>query len=68
MDFETRMHRRFIAVLVAGGFAGIAAGSLTTWLLDIELSRDALWFDGVGGGLVGVLTAAVYGWRTMEAV
>ncbi|WP_374987168.1 hypothetical protein [Streptomyces fradiae] len=65
MDFETRMHRRFVAVLVAGGFAGIAAGSLAAWLLGIELSGDALWLCG-GTGLVGVLVAAVYGWRAFE--
>lgn len=68
MDFETRMHRKFAANLAAGTFAGIAAGSLVAWLLDIELSRgDALWLL-LGGGLLGLLIAAVLGWRTFEDV
>lgn len=28
MDFETRMYRKFVAVLVDGTFAGIATGAL----------------------------------------
>ncbi|MFI1568217.1 hypothetical protein ACH4ZX_35245 [Streptomyces sp. NPDC020490] len=68
MDFETRMYRRFVAVLVAGAFTGIAAGALAAWLLGIEFpGGGALWFY-VGGGLLGVLIAAVYGWRTFENV
>lgn len=68
MDFETRMYRKFVAVLVAGAFAGIAAGALVAWLLDIELSGgDALWLYA-GGGQLGVLIAAVLGWRTFEDV
>ncbi|MEW2302150.1 hypothetical protein AB0958_19590 [Streptomyces sp. NPDC006655] len=67
MDFETRMYRKFVAVLIAGGFAGIAAGAMVAWLLGIELPGGAFWFYA-GGGVLGVLIAAVFGWRTFEDV
>ncbi|MDW8803688.1 hypothetical protein P1P68_02410 [Streptomyces scabiei] len=68
MSFEARMYRKFVAVLVTGAFAGIAAGALAVSLLGIELSgRGALWLYA-GGGLLGVLIAAVVGWRTFEDV
>ncbi|MFE0133266.1 hypothetical protein ACFWY6_17105 [Streptomyces sp. NPDC059037] len=67
MDYETRMYHRFVDVLATGAFAGISAGALAAWLLGVELPGGALWFYA-GGGLLGVLIAAVYGWRTFEDV
>lgn len=65
MDFETRTYRKFVAVLAAGAFTGITAGAVAAWLLGSELPDGALWFC-VGGGLLGVPIAAVYGWRAFE--